>query len=347
MVMQEKGLRKASYVALGAKGPENESHQEHAIDALYERGLVWLAEARAEYGAGGQESGRARLPKTLRPFGVTGLDDLLPDGGFATGTAHELYVESDLKRAPSAIVSAISATLLKNLKKDLGKELCSASPSLPPKLALWIGRATWPTPHFLDHIFYAPLSESVDTLPSLSPKAYSHDQPSGNTKHSSNTTLRCDTTLRSRCLFIDPPNEKLLLWSIDTALRSPAVGVVVANLNKLSFPLSQRLTLAARTGNTIGLFYRPLHKGGLPKDTPTAFTTRWLIRPEVSMTAHPRWTIELLKYKGSAPRKTTWSVELCGSDDDQNVPLHLSPPVADRRRASEASGESERSRQRA
>ncbi len=291
--------------------------EEAAIEALCTRGLLWLAENQATYGGN-----RARRPNAIQPFKVTGLDDLLPEGGFLPGTAHELFVESGLSNAPSAIVSTIGAIV----HRSGSKETSSTS-----KLAAWIGKSAWPTPHFLDHIFHAPLGST----------------PPHGTALSDPDLVSTSSASLSRCLFLDPPNEKVNFWSIDTALRSPAIGVVIAALPKISFALSRRFLLASRIGNTIGLFYRPIRQGGLPKDTATAFTTRWLIRPEISMTSHPRWIIELLKYKGSAPRRTTWSVELCGSDDDQNVPLHLSPSVADRRSTSPASGENERNQRRA
>jgi hypothetical protein len=290
-----------------------------AIEALCTRGLLWLAENKAGYG---NRIGRARRPNAIQPFKVTGLDDLLPEGGFLPGTAHELFVESGLREAPSAIVSAIGAIVHRSRLKET---------SSTSKLAAWIGKSAWPTPHFLDHIFHAPAHSIPPQITALSER-----KPASTVSGS-----------LSRCLFLDPPNQKATFWTIDTALRSPAVGVVIASLPKISFALSRRFLLASRTGDTIGLFYRPIRQGGRPQDTATAFTTRWLIRPEVSTTSHPRWIIELLKYKGSAPRKTTWSVELCGSDDDQNVPLHLSPSVADRRSTSSTSGESARDRRRA
>ena len=289
-----------------------------AVEALYRRGIMWLAEGHAQYDSTTPSGAtRARRPNAIQPFGITEIDTLLPEGGLLPGSAHELFVESDLKNAPSAIVSTIGAIVHRTRLR--GK-------TAPPKFALWIGKSTWPTPHFLEQIFHTPLYP-----------------PSPQSTSFGGTSQRA----LSNCLFLDPPSEKAAFWSIDSALRSPAVGVVIASLPKISFALSRRFLLAARTGKTIGIFYRPISVGKLPKDTPTAFTTRWLIRPEVSMTAYPRWNIELLKYKGSPPRQTTWSVELCGSDDDQNVPLHLSSPVADRRRTSTASGEDERSRQRA
>lgn len=293
--------------------------REPAIDALYERGLLWLAEAQKRYG-GSPPPGVARQPNVIPPLrperrDLPGGDSAcIPLGGlFAPGTVHEITVASAIKRAPSSVVSVIGAEILKECSRATeGKRPA-------PKLALWIGRATWPTPQFIDSI----LEERSLGSPSTAQE------------------------LRAQCLFLDPPNEKLLLWSVDTALRSRAVGVVVAALPPLSLGLSRRLLLAAKEGGAIGVFPRTVSKSGAPLITASAVTSRCLITPEISTSDRPRWRIELLKYKGSPPRRTTWCVELCANDDDKNVPLHLSTDVVDRRTPSTTPGDDERTRERA
>lgn len=304
-------LLQKEVAALG--GHEEFATRAAQVDALYARGLLWLAETAERYGVGripSRISGLARPPNVIQPFGVTGLDDLLPEGGFLPGTAHELFVETSLKNAPSAIISTIGATVHRSiLRRSLVHRSLIHRSLASSKLAVWIGKSVWPTPHFLDHLFHTPC---------------------GDTALCGDCNDECSHAGLSQSLFIDPPNEKAVFWAIDTALRSPAVGVVIASLPKMSFALSRRLLLAARTGNSIALFYRPVRRGTARNNHPTSLTTQWIIRPKVSASAYPRWDIELLKYKGSPPHRTTWSVELCGSDDDQNVPLHLSSDVADR-----------------
>jgi hypothetical protein len=299
------------------------------IDDLFTAGLLWMAErqttsrveslSRVESAPPSGEittPESARAPKNqgiVAPFGIPAIDTTLPDGGFRYGTTHEWYIATGQSArtqgipTPTAIVAVAAANILKERHKlSTRHHTDSMASATSQKLAVWIGRRLWPNPHFLDH------------------------------------ALR--STLRTNCLFLDPPNDKLRLWAIDTALRSPAIGVVVADLGAISFTLSQRLLLAARAGNTIGLFCRYIRRDSTGSIAPsTAATTRWLIRSEISTSERPRWGLELLKCKGTPPRTTRWSVELCRGDDDENVPLHLSPTVADRRAKAPGADSTERS----
>lgn len=305
-----------------------------SLDDLFTAGLLWMAERQVaslgeiSRGESPPPSGEITTPESTRPptnrgvvppFGIRAIDTALPDGGFRCGTTHEWYIatgqpapaQTPRTRAaiptPTAIVAIAAANILRERHCLSTRHLAaSAVSATSQKLAVWIGRRLWPNPHFLDH------------------------------------ALR--STLRTNCLFLDPPNDKLRLWAIDTALRSPAIGVVVTDFGAISFALSQRLLLAARAGNTIGLFCRYIRGDATSSITPsTAATTRWLIRSEISTSERPCWALELLKCKGTPPRTTRWSVELCRGDDDENVPLHLSSTVADRRAEAPGADSTERS----
>lgn len=107
------------------------------------------------------------------------------------------------------------------------------------------------------------------------------------------------------CIFIDPPNEKLLLWSLETALSSPAVASVITKTKNLKFSTTRRLNLAAQRGATLGLIVRDK-----PTNSFSAAATRWSIKPIISASAHPRFELKLLKCKASFSAKNSWQIEI-------------------------------------
>ena len=135
------------------------------------------------------------------------------------------------------------------------------------KTIFWIGQSIWPTPFGLKQ-------PSADLIP--------------------------------RCVFVDPPTHKLLLWSIETTLRSQAAPLVVAACNQLSFACSRRLTLAAKQGNALGVLLRPIKFSS----TPSAAHSRWLIDPTPSQSLNPCFKLRLLKQKGKQPDIFEWIVEM-------------------------------------
>lgn len=100
------------------------------------------------------------------------------------------------------------------------------------------------------------------------------------------------------CAFIDPPRGKLLLWAIETALRSSATIATIASCGSLSFATSRRLSIAAQKGGGLGLLVRDIAE--LSK--PTMVSSRWLLEPIPSKTEDPEWQSSLLKYKGGLHR---------------------------------------------
>ncbi len=122
-----------------------------------------------------------------------------------------------------------------------------------------------------------------------------------------------DTSLLERSVFIDPPTDADRLWAIDLALRNPAVACVVGDGSRLRMPESRRLQLAAAAGRALALLARPPRE----RKELSAARTRWRVRPEVAeprvprparpavpplnvnRVNQPRWTVELLRDKGS------------------------------------------------
>lgn len=168
--------------------------------------------------------------------------------------------------------------------------------SLPQKYTVWIGRKCWPDPVFIRNLL--PRSKVEDFF--------------------------------SHSLFIDASDEKKFLWSVEAALRSPAVSAVVAVLKNISFPLSRRLSLSAKSAQTLGLFAAP----PAALRSPTAAATVWQIRSVVSPSPHPRFELSLLKQKGGPVPAASWVCELF--DDGEKISFNIPADVVDKSGAAKA-----------
>ena len=112
-----------------------------------------------------------------------------------------------------------------------------------------------------------------------------------------------DRGLLKRSLFIAAQDAASRLWAIDSALRSPAVGVIIADGTGFNRAATQRVQALARTQSKWVLATCPSQQQG----ELSAAQTRWLIRSMPSATGkqtagvHPRWNIKLLRCKGMRP----------------------------------------------
>ncbi len=114
-----------------------------------------------------------------------------------------------------------------------------------------------------------------------------------------------DRRLLDRSLFVAPRDAATRLWAIDLALRSPAVGCVVADGSGLDRPATQRIQHLARS-QTKAVFTAcpPRQLSEL-----SAAQTRWQVcaappaGKKTSSGIQPRWSVELLRCKGMRPMK--------------------------------------------
>src|SRR5262245_13704705 len=120
----------------------------------------------------------------------------------------------------------------------------------------------------------------------------------------------------SRLLILRPTNEADALWALDQALRCPGVGAVWAACDRLDVRDFRRLQLAAETGGTLGLLFRPDRLRGQP----TWADVQWRVYPvsrvhqrsamhlsrsnkvHFASLMHPTWQlrVELLRCRGGA-----------------------------------------------
>ena len=277
---------------------------EKSVNSLFDNGMLWFADPRGKEGLDfscnssrkswlNEASGAEDL--LVVHTGVNEIDEALPAGGFTNNAIHEFFPagwkkgsSSEAEVQPACLLPAILAAEAWRMKGGAGQ-------------IVWIGKSCWPSPFLLEK-----LNRHVAKN---SPAASSLE--------------RQDKDLLASCLFTDPPDKKLKLWAIETALRSKGVAAVVAGCETLRFTLSRRFTLAAETGGTLGLFIRP------PRDrsTASAALTRWQIRPAPSPGTFPRFELEIFKCKGRQPSVNSWVIE---ANDGQGISLHIPSDVVNR-----------------
>lgn len=122
-----------------------------------------------------------------------------------------------------------------------------------------------------------------------------------------------DRQLLERSLFVTPRDAVSRLWAVDLALRSPAVGCVVADGSGFDRAATQRIQLLARTQTKAVLSVCPPRQ----QSELSAAQTRWRMSvppPMAKKTAsgiQPRWIVELLRCKGMRPTKEhrVWLLE--------------------------------------
>jgi hypothetical protein len=132
-----------------------------------------------------------------------------------------------------------------------------------------------------------------------------------------------DRRLLDGSIFISPRNVNDRLWAIDLSLRSPAVGVVIADGSDLHMTATRRLQLVARSNDTPVLVVRPPWE----QVELSAAQTRWLVRWEASppYAMAPRWSVELMRSKGvHVGIHRSWVVEW----NRVSCTLDLSAPLA-------------------
>lgn len=222
-------------------------------------------------------------------FGLAEVDSALAVNGLLRGAIHE-FCASEFYHSASNRRKREECEVPLSILTMLAVQAADAAPE---KYTLWIGKICRPNPVFIRNFLSSQRTE----------------------------------IFFSRSLFIDPPDEKKLLWSVEAGLRSPAVVSVIANINNSSLPLSRRLSLSAKSAQTLGLFVVP----SASLSTPTAAATRWRIRPVVSPSMHARFELSLLKQKGGAVRAAPWIFELI--DDGEKISFNIPADVVDKSRA--------------
>ncbi|MEK6675410.1 MAG: hypothetical protein AABZ47_07110 [Planctomycetota bacterium] len=125
-----------------------------------------------------------------------------------------------------------------------------------------------------------------------------------------------DRRLLERSIFVSTHNPNDRLWAIDLSLRSPVVGLAIADGSRFDMAATRRIQLLAKVHGTLALIVRPPWEG----IELSAAETRWLLRweaPLPNVTGKepvgygPRWSMELLRCKGLQPddARRRWVLE--------------------------------------
>ena len=222
------------------------------------------------------------------PFNVTEIDEALPHGGLSCGAIHEMYLQDTCSFAHNPHV--LPSLLAQN---------AIASHVASPTSA-WERKNTGAFPFLILWI-----GRRCWPTPFSIPPGHLNS-----------------------CLFIDAPTEKLSMWAIETALRSPAVKLVVAEAPRLSLTTTRRFALSAKAHNTTAILLRR-YSDTLP---PSAATTSWTIAPTPSQHDSPAWNLSLKRLKGGSLPHTSWLVTLDGGyGSKENLSLRVLPGVVSTR----------------
>jgi len=229
------------------------------------------------------------------PFSIPEIDQSLPAGGLQRGGLHEFFYQDPL--LPERRSSLIPTLLAQSTYTTLASE-SSWNRGAPSRAIVWIGRHAWPTPYAL----------------------LSHE-------HSRVT----QETFLNSVLFIDPPNTKLTLWTIETALRSNAVALVIAECPRISLTASKRFELAAREYGSTALLLRD------PRDLtlPSRALTKWVMTPTPSRHNTPTWELSLANARGGLQKQLSWLIGI--HEQESSISVRVFPRVVDQCHSAETS----------
>jgi hypothetical protein len=264
-----------------------------AIDDLVDNGLVWTASGRPKTEI--HFKTESLSASSSLPFTIPEIDDSLPTKGLPRGVLHEFFYHDPLQ--PERRSSLIPTLLALNAYNTLTSEN-SWSRSAPARSIVWIGKRTWPTPYsFISH-------------------EHSHT---------------AQEAFLNSILFIDPPNDKLTLWTLETALRSKAIGLVVAECPRISLTVTKRFELAARENGSTALLLRNPNDLNLPS---RAFT-KWVMTPTPSQHDAPAWELSLTNMRGGLQQPLSWLIGI--HEQNSRISVRALPRVVDQCHTEEAS----------
>lgn len=111
-------------------------------------------------------------------------------------------------------------------------------------------------------------------------------------------------------IFIDLQKEKDVLWTMEEALKCPALTSVVGEMKEISFTASRRLQIAVEQSQVTGFILR----SNTHRLNTTACVSRWRINPlrsesidDLPGIGFPHWKVELLRIRNG--RCGTWEIK--------------------------------------
>lgn len=110
----------------------------------------------------------------------------------------------------------------------------------------------------------------------------------------------------AHCIFVSPPSPELLIWSLETALRSLAAAAVIADIPNIPLGASRRLSAAAEASGALGIIL----KDAWLISAPSSSLSAWQISPLPEPRPLPAWRVNLLRQKGSKFPEDSWAIEV-------------------------------------
>jgi hypothetical protein len=258
------------------------------VHDLITRGLVWNGESTPVDNLWETCSqGGQRTSRDTLHFNIPEIDGSLSAGGLSCGALHEFYYKDPSRNVDTTV--AIPTLLARNALDAYYTSSASA----------WDRKTSASAPPF----FIAWIGRRSWPTPFSLPQH-----------------------LLSSCLFIDPPNDKLTLWAIETALRSPLIKLVIADCPRISLMTSRRFSLRAHANGTTALLLRSLRDLAMPSSS----ATKWSLSPLPSSDIHPLWNLTLERSKGGAMPVSSWAISLENDyENRETLSLRLLPRVVD------------------
>ncbi len=212
------------------------------------------------------------------------------------------------------------------LASDSQSNAQSLAQPLAKSLSLWI-----PPLCLLAHLAacsLAPLSSPVSSISPVTPRAAT---PAilwiGQRVWPYGHALKRHPRLFEASICINTHDKAQQFWAIDLALRSAGTGaVIIADASGLPLAMSRRLQLAAESGGSLALLARPPWE---ERELSVA-ATRWRVRSAAGSSDTPRWSLTLMRCKGSQTRDT--QPHILEQTHDGRL-IALSPGLAHRPRA--------------
>ena len=197
--------------------------------------------------------------------------------GLARGALHEWLGVGDGASwsPPLALVAHLAGRALEGESKG--------------ESVLWVGRSVWPYPRVLVRDFGLRVAAAAAGEGVLAQGRVELVRLSGAERSAH------PFRLLERSYFVDAGDRAQRLWAIATALRCPAIGLIVADGSQFNMAATRRLQLAAEASAGLVLLLRPAREEG----EISSAVTRWRVsRVEAERgAARPAWTLVLLREK--------------------------------------------------
>ncbi|MFN8389969.1 MAG: hypothetical protein U0136_06740 [Bdellovibrionota bacterium] len=179
-----------------------------------------MAEGRIWFGKQSATSPRPRRrlrSEQLATFGISAIDNALPEGGLSFGAVHEWSFECEVTSKQKKLWYAPTTVVTSVLRQTLNENEFHEK-----QLIAWVGERIWPTPHILK------LTSPADSW-----------------------------SWEKHAIFLRPRSKEKNLWSIIQLLRSPATLAVIADGSGLNLIATRRIQLAAQKHNALCFLIRP------------------------------------------------------------------------------------------